>query len=323
MLKKLAFKYFPDELAKSSTNQQNEGGSLVGKVYIEKAMENIEYSTVVQISKLLKINTVIVESIDPSIETRRKILIELISSKISTKNTIFSCSSILSSPSLPITPCLAYPSAHSNPLNLPTYTSYLFFQASQTLSTSILSQVSSLSTHISPTFSLDKRFTNFESWHKQACPLYYSRILSISPPLVGQEHPAEVLLEVEFNLSLFPSSVVEAWVGIRPGEILGFVTYKWAGADWEVERIRCAEVKGVVYSSQSADKRREERQKFVLEQRMRVYLVFDPIQFKKDQQESVIEGFNIDDVYQGFHVGMRFERSDSAIKYALDKIKKI
>ena len=64
LLKKLAFKYFPDEFAKSSTNQQNEGGSLVGKIYIEKAMENIEYNTVVQISKLLKINTGVVESID-------------------------------------------------------------------------------------------------------------------------------------------------------------------------------------------------------------------------------------------------------------------
>jgi hypothetical protein len=79
----------------------------------------------------------------------------------------------------------------------------------------------------------------------------------------------------------------------------------------------------VVYSSHSAEKRKEERQKFVLEQRMRVYLLFDPIQFKNDQQDSVLQGFNIDDIYQNFHIGMRLERKDSAYKHALDKIKKI
>lgn len=40
LLKKLAYKYFPEELARSCTNQQNESGSLSGKQYLQNAMKS-------------------------------------------------------------------------------------------------------------------------------------------------------------------------------------------------------------------------------------------------------------------------------------------
>jgi len=52
-------------------------------------------------------------------------------------------------------------------------------------------------------------------------------------------------------------------------------------------------------------------------------LQFDPIQFKNDQQNSVNEDFNLDEIYQNFQIAMRMERIDSALKHALDKIKSI
>jgi hypothetical protein len=73
-----------------------------------------------------------------------------------------------------------------------------------------------------------------------------------------------------------------------------------------------------VYSSQNPEKRKDERQSYLLEQKLRVYLLFDPIQFKVDQQNSVNEGFNLDDIYQSFHIAMRMHKKNN-----LNRIKDI
>lgn len=76
----------------------------------------------------------------------------------------------------------------------------------------------------------------------------------------------------------------------------------------------------MVYSSDKLEKHKDERQSYLLDQKIRVYLLFDPVQFKQDQQESVSKRFSIDDIYQDFQIALRMERKDSAIKHALDKI---
>jgi hypothetical protein len=98
--------------------------------------------------------------------------------------------------------------------------------------------VNILSEHISPVFSLDKQFTGFEGWHKQAVQLAYCRILTIGQPKVGQEVPSEVLMEAEFDLKVFPIAVMESWVGLRQGEIMAFVSYEWGKEGCKVDRVR-------------------------------------------------------------------------------------
>lgn len=95
LLKKLSFKYpslhsktlkyFPEELDKSSTNQQNEVGSLVSKMHIQRAMENVGFDIVLQIAKSLRINTQAVLDLYPQTEDSQRVLIELIGDKLESK----------------------------------------------------------------------------------------------------------------------------------------------------------------------------------------------------------------------------------------------
>jgi len=232
LLKKLAFKYFPDELSKSSTNQQNEAGSLVGKTYIQKAMEEVDYKIILLIAKNMRINTSLVEKLYSDESERKKLLIELIGDKILVKNDILSGQSVESTASLinekeytdaenamiPI--ILDY-----NSLDVMDYMYRLFHASRKDLVKNVRKQIDYLTQNIGPQFDLNNQFEGFQSWNKDAVVVNYCRILNIKAARLGTEYPDQVLAEAEFDLSAFSSAVQEMWVGLRSGEILVFATY--------------------------------------------------------------------------------------------------
>lgn len=341
LLKKLAFKYFPEELAKSSYNQQNESGSLVGKLYIQKAMENVSYDIISEIAKSLRINTLKLESLFADDKTRKDLLIELICDKVDCKNNVSSLSggtyqNILSGDSVENTPSLINEQEFEdeenilipiilnyNSLDIMDYMYRLFHASRKDLVKSIRKQVDYLNNNIGPQFDLDGKFDGFEGWNKDAAPVNFCNILTIKPSKLGCDYPNEIIAEAEFDLSAFSSAVQEMWLSLRSGEILVFGSYSNSKHGIKFNKLRCGEIQSIVYSSQNPEKRKEERQSYLLDQKLRVYINFDPVQFKNDHQESVNGEFNIDDIYQKFQIAMRMQRQDSALKHALDKIKDI
>ena len=192
LLKELAHKYFPEELASSSTNQQNESGSLVGKSYLQKAMENVSYSIVHRIAQQLRINTFKVEELDKDENDRRDTLVQLIGEKLESKNIIQSGESVENTPSFinekefydesdtTIPVILNYSS-----LDIMDYSYKLFHDSRRSLVDSIRKQVNYLTDNINPQFGLDNKFDGYEGWNKDAAPLNYSRILTIKQPKIA------------------------------------------------------------------------------------------------------------------------------------------
>lgn len=88
LFKKLAYKHFPEQLAKSSINQQNEVGSLCSITYLENAMKNTDYAIISSISKYLRINPEVVEKAFDDENSQKEVLIDLIKEKVNYKNTI-------------------------------------------------------------------------------------------------------------------------------------------------------------------------------------------------------------------------------------------
>jgi hypothetical protein len=203
------------------------------------------------------------------------------------------------------------------------YTYRLFHASRKDLVKSIRKQVDYLNENIGPQFDLDGKFDGFEGWNKDAVPVNYCNILTIKAAKLGHDYPNQIIAEAEFDLSVFSRAVQEMWLSIRSGEILVFGSYSNSKHGIKFNKLRCGEVQSIVYSSQNPEKRKEERQSFLLDQKFRVYIHFDPIQFKNDQQDSVNDDFNIDDIYQNFQIVMRMQRQDSVLKHALDKIKDI
>ena len=330
LMKKLASKDFPKELAHSSTNHQNESGSLVGRQYIQKSMENVEYDIIFNIAQKLRINTQKVENLFEDEETRREILIELIGGKLESRNIIKSGESVESTPSL-ISEKELYDEENTttpvilnyNSLDIMDYSFRLFHGSRRELVKSIRTQVNYLNDVIQPQFNLQSEFDGYEGWNKDAAPLNYCRILTIKQARIARNFPDKIIAEAEFDLTSFSSSVQEMWMNLRNGEILAFVQYRNTKFGVEVGTLRCGEIQSIVYTSQNPEKRKSERQSYLLDQKLRVFINFDPVQFKKDQQEALDEGFDIDTTYQNFHIAMRMKRDDSAIKHALDKIKVI
>ena len=167
---------------------------------------------------------------------------------------------------------------------------------------------------------MDGKFDGFENWNKDASPVNYWRILTIKQAKLGERYPEQVIAEIELDLSTFSLSVQEAWISIRSGEILALVKYKDSKQGYEISRIRCWEVQSLVYSTDKQEKKKDERQSYLLDQKLRLYLLFDQVQFKLDQEDSVQNEYSIDEIYQDFQIALRMERKDSAIKHALDVI---
>lgn len=205
-----------------------------------------------------------------------------------------------------------------NSLNILDYIYRLFHASRRELVKSIRSDINYLTENIGPQFDLNNKFEGFEGWHKDAAPVSYCRILSIKPAKLGTDYPDQIIAEIELDTAIFSTNVQEMWLDLRPGEILALVHYTNSRLGYQVGTLRCCEVQSIVYSSQNLEKRRDERQSYLLEQKLRVYLLFDPIQFKVDQQNSVNEGFNLDDIYQSFHIAMRMHKKNN-----LNRIKDI
>ena len=98
LLKKLAFKYFRNELAKASASQENEAGSLQSKNYLQKAMINVDFNIVYEISKFMRINTSTIDNFADDEEQKKMIIIDMIGDKIESRNDIFSGNSIEDTP---------------------------------------------------------------------------------------------------------------------------------------------------------------------------------------------------------------------------------
>ena len=64
---------------------------------------------------------------------------------------------------------------------------------------------------------------------------------------------------------------------------------------------------------------KEERQDYLLTQKIRISVLFDPIEFWVSK--SNLQDMNIDEVYENFHAVLRMDRDTTALKHALDKLK--
>lgn len=211
-----------------------------------------------------------------------------------------------------------------NSLNAKDYIFRLFNKNHNELISKVDEQVAKLSEIISPQFGLNGQFDGFENWHKDAGTLTSCHILTIKPPAIGSDYPKFVQAEIEIDMSIFSTTVQESWLGVKSGELLALVSYKNTKTGFKISTMRLCEVQSLVYTKISDIERcKEERQAYLMEQKIRLHILFDPVQFKQDHKISADENQNIDEIYESFKVALRMDRQTSTIKHALDKLKAI
>ena len=235
LLKKLAFMHFPEQVSKSSINQQNEIGSLYSITYLEKAMKEVGYDTIATIAKCLRINNDSLDSIFQDEEVKKEIMIELIKDKIDYKNDILNGKSVEYATFL--NPC-SRTILNYNALNAKDYIYRIYHNNHKELITRIKEQVLNLSNILMPQFDINNRFDSFEGFHKDAGNINYCRISSIKPPAIGTDYPKSVQAEAEIDLSHFTTTIQEGWISIKPGETLVFVKYKNTKNGYQLSTIK-------------------------------------------------------------------------------------
>lgn len=94
---------------------------------------------------------------------------------------------------------------------------------------SIREEINDVIDRMSPSFDNHKNFSKFLGWSLMGIPVDSYQIISVKPPLIGEEFSSEIIAEIDINLNGVQTEIKQQWDSLKKFDVVFFVAIKEEG----------------------------------------------------------------------------------------------
>ena len=181
-----------------------------------------------------------------------------------------------------ITTILPLPKMKLNYLSIDEYLLTLFMLYEYEYAYGIKNDIYDTIEMMSPVINTQHK-VEFNGWSVMAIPIQNNRIVSVKEPLLSEEYPEEVIIEIEYNLKGIQSEISNQWDNLKMKDIL-FYVYLNHNENDSKDIIRAGEIVAIYDEANNNVINRNEN---AFGMKRRVMLKIDSIQYKLDLQNEL------------------------------------
>ena len=151
---------------------------------------------------------------------------------------------------------------------------YLLFKYESSFS--IREEINDVIDRMSPSFDSHKNFARFLGWSLMGIPVDSYQIISVKPPLIGEEFSSEIIAEIDINLNGVQTEIKQQWDSLKKFDVLFFVAVKEEG-----NIIRGGEIISI-YDDDNNNIATSNESVIPVGFKRKIMIALDPVQYKED-----------------------------------------
>ena len=158
---------------------------------------------------------------------------------------------------------------------------YLLFKYESSFS--IREEINDVIDRMSPSFDSHKNFARFLGWSLMGIPVDSYQIISVKPPLIGEEFSSEIIAEIDINLNGVQTEIKQQWDSLKKFDVLFFVAVKEEG-----NIIRGGEIISI-YDDDNNNIATSNESVIPVGFKRKIMIALDPVQYKEDLLNGCVD----------------------------------